>query len=77
MGLTEGKLLIKIIFDIKIVVGIFEISNMPNFQKILSTFNFGTNLGRAGGKYLMEIAFGIKVDIGIFEISNVPNFDKF
>ena len=77
MGLTEGKLLIKTIFDIKIVVGIFEISNMPNVQKILSTFNFGTNLGRAGGKYLMEIGFRIKVDISIFEISNVPNFDKF
>ena len=33
LGLKEGELFRKIIFDIKIVVGIFEILNMPNFNK--------------------------------------------
>ena len=35
----------------------------------MSTFNFGTNLGRAGGKYLIKIIFDIGIKIGIFEIS--------
>ena len=33
MGLTGGKYLIKIIFDIQIETGIFEISDVPNFDK--------------------------------------------
>ena len=33
IGLTCGKYLIKIIFNIKIEIGIFEISNVPNFNK--------------------------------------------
>ena len=33
LGLTGGKYLIKIIFDIKIEIGIFKISNVPNFNK--------------------------------------------
>ena len=33
LGLTGGKHLIKIIFDIKIEIGIFEISNVQNFNK--------------------------------------------
>ena len=77
MGLTESKYFIKIIFDIKIEVGIFEISKIPNFKKILGTFNFGTNLGRTGGKYLMKLIFDFKIETGIFEILNVPNFKKF
>ena len=32
LGLTIGKYFIKIIFDIKTEIGIFEISNVPNFQ---------------------------------------------
>ena len=79
MGLTGGKYFIKIIFDIKIEIGIFKISNLSAFKQILSTFNFnfGTNLGRTGGKYLIKIIFDIKNEIGIFEISHVPNFNKF
>ena len=34
LGLAGGKQLIKIIFDIKIKIGIFEISNAPNFNKL-------------------------------------------
>ena len=33
MGLTGGKKFIKIIFDIKIKIDIFELSNVPNFNK--------------------------------------------
>ena len=33
MGLIGRKYLIKIIFDIKIEIDIFEISNVPNFNK--------------------------------------------
>ena len=33
LGLTVGKYFMKIIFDIKIEVSIFEISNVPNFNK--------------------------------------------
>ena len=32
LGLTGDKYFIKIIFDIKIKIGIFEISNVPNFN---------------------------------------------
>ena len=32
LGLTGDKYLIKIIFDIKIEIGIFEIPNVPNFN---------------------------------------------
>ena len=31
--MTAGKYFIKIIFAIKIAIGIFEISNVPNFNK--------------------------------------------
>ena len=33
LGLTGGKYLIKIIFNIKIEIGIFKITNVPNFNK--------------------------------------------
>ena len=33
LGLTGGKYLIKIIFDIKIEIGMFEITIRPNFNK--------------------------------------------
>ena len=33
LGLTVGKYLIKIIFGIQIEVDIFEVSNVPNFNK--------------------------------------------
>ena len=33
LGLTGGKYLIKIICDLKIDIGILEISNGPNFNK--------------------------------------------
>ena len=32
-GLTGSKYLIKVIFDIKIKIGMFEISKVPNFNK--------------------------------------------
>ena len=33
LRLASGKYLIKIIFDIKIKIGIFDISNVPNLNK--------------------------------------------
>ena len=65
MGLTGGKYFIKIIFDIKIEICVFEISNVPSLNKFW-TLNFGTNLSLAGGKYLIKIIFDIKIEIGIF-----------
>ena len=65
-GLTGGKYFIKSIFDIKITIGIFEISHAPNFNKMLSIFNLGTNLGLTGGQYLIKIMFDIKIEIGIY-----------
>ena len=34
LGLTGGKYFIKIIFDIKIKTILFEISNVPKFNKL-------------------------------------------
>ena len=34
LGLAGGKQLIKIIFDKKVKIGIFDISNVPNFNKL-------------------------------------------
>ena len=56
LGLTGAKCLIKIIIDIKIEIGIFEIPIQPNLNK-LSIFHFGTILGLAIGKYLIKINF--------------------
>ena len=33
LGLTGGKYLMKVIFGFKIEIGIFKISNVPNFSK--------------------------------------------
>ena len=41
MGITVGKYLIKIIFDIKIEIGIFDISNVPNFNKFWALLILG------------------------------------
>ena len=59
MGRTGLKYLIKIIFDNKIEIRIFEISHAGKFQMILSIFNFGTILGLIGGKYFIKIIFDI------------------
>ena len=70
--------MIKSIFDIKIEIGTFEISNVSNFNKFRGFPVLGlTNLGLSGGKYLIKIIFDIKIEIGIFQISNVTNFNKF
>ena len=71
MGLTCGKYSIKIIFDIKMEICIFEISNVPNFNK------FGTNLGLKVGKYFIKMIFDIKIKIGISEILIRSSFNKF
>ena len=42
MGLTGGQYLIKIIFDIKIEIDIFEISVRPNFNNF-NKFYISTN----------------------------------
>ena len=34
MGLRSGKYFIKIVFDIKIEIGILEILDMPDFDKL-------------------------------------------
>ena len=77
MDLAAGKYFTEIIFEIKIEIGIFEISNVPNFNKSRLLFNFGTNLDLAGGKYLIKVIFDIKTEIGIFKISDAPNFNEF
>ena len=41
LGLTGGKYLIKIIFHIKIEIGIFEISNVLNFNTLLALLILG------------------------------------
>ena len=64
LGITGGKYFIKIVFDIKIKIGIFETSNVLNLNKyILSTLNFGTYLGLAVGNYLIKTSFDIKIEI--------------
>ena len=71
MGLAGGKYFIKIIFDIKIKIGIFEYQiKFAEFQSILSILNFGTNLGLTGSIYLIKIILGIKIETSIVEISN-------
>ena len=67
---------LKTIFDIKIEIALFQISNVSDFNKF-SIFNIGTKLGLTGGKYLIKIISDIKIEIGTFKISNVPNFNKF
>ena len=76
LGLTGGKYLIKIIFDIKIEICIFEISIRPNLNKFWTFSIFLTNLGLTGGKYFIKIVFVIKIKICILEILDVPSFDK-
>ena len=41
MGLAGGKYFLKIIFDIKIKIGIFEITNVPNFNKLWALIILG------------------------------------
>ena len=41
MDLTGDKYLIKIIFDIKIEIGIFEVSDAPNFNKFWALIILG------------------------------------
>ena len=69
MGLADGKQLIKIIFDIKIKIGIFEISNVPNFNKLGAFLILGTNLGLIGAKYFRKILFDIKIENSTLEYS--------
>ena len=76
LGLTEVIYFIKINFDIKIKIDIFEILNVPNFNKFLALFILGPNWAKQVVKYLMKIIFDIKIETGIFEISNVLNFNK-
>ena len=58
-------------------IDIFEISNVPNFNKFRILLLLGANLGLIGGKYLIEITFDVKIEIDITETSDVPNFNKF
>ena len=41
MGRTGGRYFIKVIFDIKIEIGILEILDVPNFDKILAFLILG------------------------------------
>ena len=49
MGLTGGKYLAKVIFDVKIEISIFEISHVQNFKIFWALLIGGTNLGLTGG----------------------------
>ena len=57
LGLADAKYLIKINFDIKIKISIFEISIQPSFNKFWAFFHFGTNWGLTIGKYLIKNIF--------------------
>ena len=54
----------KIVFDIKIEIGIYKYQ-MCQISKILSNFNIETNLGLIGGKYLIKIICDVKIEIGM------------
>ena len=69
MGLTIGKYFIKIIFDIKIEIGIFEVSNVPIFNKFWALLILGPTI-------FDQTIFDIKIKIGIPEILDMPNFNK-
>ena len=59
-------------------MGIFEISNLPNFNEFYAFLYLGLiNLDLAGCKCFIKNIFDVKIEIGKFEISNVPNFNKF
>ena len=77
LGLTGAKYFIKIIFDIKIEIGIFEISNEPNFNKFWALLILGPILDLTGGKQFIKIILDIKMQIGKLEILDMPNFYKF
>ena len=66
----------KIIFDIKIEIGIFQISILP-ISISPEHFQFWDQFVPKGGKYLIKIIFDIKIEIGMFQIQNVSNFKKF
>ena len=76
LGLTGGKYFTKNFFNFKIEICIFEISNVPSFNKVWTLLILVQICSLTGGKYLIKIIWDIKVEIGIFEISNVPNFNK-
>ena len=71
LGLTSGKHLIKIISDIKIENGIFEICQISSNSEHC---NCGTNLGRTSGTYFTKIFFDIKIET---EISGNITCNKF
>ena len=77
MGLADGKYSIKIIFDIKIEIGISEISDVPNMNKFSARLILGPILAQTGGKYLIKINFYVKIEVSIFETLNVPDFNSF
>ena len=49
LGLTGGKYLAKVIFDVKIEISVFEISHVQNFKIFWALLIGGTNLGLTGG----------------------------
>ena len=76
LGLTGGKYLVKNIFNFKIEISIFEISNVLNFN-IFCAFLIWDLSGLTGGKYFIKIMSDIKIEIvGTLEILDVPNFNK-
>ena len=76
LGLTAGNYLIKVIFEIKIEVGIFEIMNVPNFNKICELLILGTIWVKQVAS-IKKKKIDIKIQIVIFEISHVSNYNNF
>ena len=74
-GLKVDNYFTKIIFGVKIEIGIFEISNLPNFNKFWAFFYSATNLSLTICKYFTKIIFDIKIECGMLEILDVPNFN--
>ena len=76
LGLTAGNYLIKVIFEIKIEIGIFEIMNVPNLNKICELLILGTIWVKQVAS-IKKKKIDIKIQILIFEMSHVPNYNNF
>ena len=76
MGLTGGNYLIKVIFEIKIEIVIFEIMNVPNFNIFWELLILGTVWVKQVAS-IKKKKFDIKIQIVIFEISHVLNYNNF
>ena len=68
------NLWIKIIFDIKMEIGIYlKYQTKSNIKKILNGFAIGTISDLTDGKVFIKVILDIKIKTRIFEMKNVQN----